>query len=176
MNTMGTRWGALGLGLLLWGGLPARAEPPSEEPGQGGFERPGGGRGEMGERIRRELGLSEEQAKQLRELREAHRQEAMALHQEVQSKREALKAALESPQLDEGRVKSLQADLKAVHEKLADHRLEGILEVRKILTPEQFAKFQEMTRDRPGFRGKEGRSDRAIQRRGGREGRNGAEK
>ena len=27
---------------------------------------------------------------------------------------------------------------------MADHRLEGILEVRKILTPEQFQKFNEI--------------------------------
>jgi translation initiation factor IF-2 len=74
----------------------------------------------------------------------------MALWQDARAKREALRAELEKPNFDENKVKSLQAAARAAQEKLQDHRLQGIIDVKKILTPEQFAKFQAIMKEKRG--------------------------
>jgi Spy/CpxP family protein refolding chaperone len=52
--------------------------------------------------------------------------------------------------LDMAQINQFHTTLKDLHGRRADHRLEGILEVRKILTPEQFSEFMElMERHRP---------------------------
>jgi Spy/CpxP family protein refolding chaperone len=43
------------------------------------------------------------------------------------------------------RINRLHSETKKLHAEMADHRLEGILEVREILTPEQFSEFMELT-------------------------------
>ncbi|MBL0350167.1 MAG: Spy/CpxP family protein refolding chaperone [Elusimicrobia bacterium] len=149
------RWLSLALGALVLAGSSLRAEP-SENSGPRG-----GPRGEMGggtggdrerpfEKIKAELGLTDEQAAKLREHRQAHRQAGLALWQDARAKREALRAELEKPNFDENKVKSLQASARAAQEKLQDHRLQGIIDVKKILTPEQFAKFQTIMKEKRG--------------------------
>lgn len=149
------RWLSLALGALVLTGASLRAEP-SENSGPRGGPRGemGGGSGENRERpfekIKAELGLTDEQAAKLREHRQAHRQAGLALWQDARAKREALKAELEKPNFDENKVKSLQASARAAQEKLQDHRLQGIIDVKKILTPEQFAKFQAIMKEKRG--------------------------
>lgn len=94
----------------------------------------------------KELGLSPEQGKKLEEHRKAHREESQQLFEQMRQKREALRVEMEKPELNMGQIHTIHADLKNIQNKLADQRLEGILEVRKILTPEQFKKFHEITK------------------------------
>lgn len=139
------RWTPLALGVLLGMGAALRAAP--SEDGTGGGPG-GGGREAPFEKIKAELGLSEEQAQKLKAHRQTHRQTMVALFQDARTKRQALRAELEKPNFDEGKVKSLQASAQAAGQKLQDHRLQGILEVKKILTPEQYAKFQSLMKER----------------------------
>lgn len=149
------RWLSLALGALVLAGSSLRAEP-SENSGPRGGPRgemrggTGGDRERPFEKIKTELGLTDEQAAKLREHRQAHRQAGLALWQDARAKREALKAELEKPNFDENKVKSLQASARAAQEKLQDHRLQGIIDVKKILTPEQFAKFQAIMKEKRG--------------------------
>ena len=60
-------------------------------------------------------------------------------------KREALRAELEKPKVDSGKAKSINEELKALHNKMAEQRLAGVLQVREILTAEQFKKLRVMS-------------------------------
>ena len=48
------------------------------------------------------------------------------------------------------KINKLNSELKVVYSDMQDKRLEGILEVRGILSPEQFAKFKGFTEKHSG--------------------------
>jgi Spy/CpxP family protein refolding chaperone len=125
---------------LTWGFSPDDA-PPGSPPNEARME-------ERMARMDKELGLTAEQRKKLKEHRQSHRGEAKKFFEEIRTKREALREELEKPDFDKDKVKALNEELKALQNRMADHRLEGILEVREILTPEQFKRFHEMAGER----------------------------
>ena len=140
------------MGALLLAGLGLRAEPGMED-GPGFGPESGMSDGQREKRfdaMEKELGLSKEQSEKLRAHRKAQRETGMALMQEMKAKREALRAELDKPTLDTSKVKALNEELKALHNKMADHRLTAVLELREILTPEQFKKFQAKAQERRG--------------------------
>ena len=95
----------------------------------------------------KQLDLSPEQEKQLNAHRKGHREEGKEIHESIRAKREAMKEELQKQDLDMEKINKIHSELKSMHSKKADHRLEGILEVRKILTNEQFVKFMELRKD-----------------------------
>jgi periplasmic protein CpxP/Spy len=107
-------------------------------------------------KMAKELGLSADQEKQLRESRKSHREAGEELRKGMKEKREAMKAELEKPELDMTRINTIQTEIKDLQGKMDDNRLDGILQVRKILTPDQFKKFGEMIDRRFGKGGKRG--------------------
>lgn len=164
MNSFAKRTGTLLTGLLLIAGAGLYAEPMGDDgPGFGP-----GARGEDGkmegrfEEMNKELGLTKEQAQKLRAHRQSQRQANQGLWKEMQSKREALRAELEKTNVDSGKVKALNEELKVLHDKMADQRLNGVLEVRKILTAEQFKKLRELGEKRRGERRAGNRQDRPF--------------
>jgi len=121
-----------------------------------GFAEPPEGRPDMEEKMKRihaKLNLTPEQEQKLKEHRQMHREAGKKTWEAIREKREALETEMAKPAFDEARVKALHGEIAALRNQMADHRLAGILEVRKILTPEQFAKFQEMTREHREKRG-----------------------
>ena len=98
--------------------------------------------------MNKQLGLSPEQETQLKAHREKHRGEMKELYQKIKAKREDLQAALQKEDFNAGQVKQIHAELKTLKSEAEDDRLEGILEVRKVLTPEQFNKFTELKKNR----------------------------
>lgn len=90
------------------------------------------------------LDLSEEQRQALKEHKQGHREEMKSLKSEIQAKREALQAEMQKGDFSADKVKAINDELKTLQNKMSDQRLEGILEVREILTPEQFSKFNEL--------------------------------
>jgi Spy/CpxP family protein refolding chaperone len=96
------------------------------------------------EAIQERLGLSEEQQELLEAHRTKQREAAQSLGESVQSSRESLRTELTKEDLNMENIDRLQAELKDLHARMADDRLEGMLEVRDILTPEQFAQFLEL--------------------------------
>jgi Spy/CpxP family protein refolding chaperone len=95
----------------------------------------------------KQLDLDPEQEKQLNAHRKGHREEGKEIHKSIRVKREAMKKELQKQDLDKEKIKKIHSELKNLQSQKADHRLEGILEVRKILTNEQFAKFMELKKD-----------------------------
>ncbi len=97
--------------------------------------------------IFKQLNLSPEQEKQLNTHRKKHREQGKEIHTNIKAKREAMKEELQKQDLDMNKINKIHSEMKSMHSKKADHRLEGILEVRKILTTEQFVKFMELEKD-----------------------------
>jgi Spy/CpxP family protein refolding chaperone len=87
------------------------------------------------------LGLSDAQKELLAAHRANQREAATELRTRLQETRKALKAELTEPELDSAKIDLLQGELKSLHAQKADHRLAGVLEVREILTPDQFSEL-----------------------------------
>ncbi|MBL8022976.1 MAG: periplasmic heavy metal sensor [Elusimicrobia bacterium] len=149
--------------LFLLAGTLATAKGPGEW-----HDREG-----MREEMKTELGLTDEQEMKLETHRIDQRAAMEKLWLAVKQKREALKIALEKPNLDKGEVRKLNERLKDTQNDLADQRLEGILYVRSVLNPEQFQKFLTLRPDPRKRNNKEGkrhgnRDDKSESRRGDR--------
>ena len=63
------------------------------------------------------------------------------LFKEIKEKRAAISQELQKDELNMGKITQLNNEIKISEAQALDHKLEGMLEVRKILTPEQFKKF-----------------------------------
>jgi Spy/CpxP family protein refolding chaperone len=107
------------------------------------------------DKMKAELNLTKEQQKKL----DTHRIEQRAAMEkamlEIKEKREELKAALEQPKLDRIGLQKINDELKDAQNEMADQRLEGILYVREVLTPEQFKKFLSLAPEMKEHRRKE---------------------
>lgn len=90
------------------------------------------------------LNLSDEQKKQLEENKTKTRDVMKALHEQMKSSREAMHQELMKTDLDMAKITEIQNQLKTLQAQMIDARLNSILEVRKILSAEQFKKFNEL--------------------------------
>ncbi|MDD5566401.1 MAG: Spy/CpxP family protein refolding chaperone [Candidatus Omnitrophica bacterium] len=117
-----------------------------EERGRPGDEHKG--------RLASTLNLTEEQQQKLEVNRKAQRQEMEKLFTAMKDKQKQLQEQLASPAVTQETVTPIANELKSIQAQLIDHRISGILAVKEILTPEQFAKFHQMMeegkRDRKG--------------------------
>jgi Spy/CpxP family protein refolding chaperone len=95
-----------------------------------------------------DLGLSEAQKGLLAEHKIKQKEEARERRAVVRATREALREALGKAELETEKIDQLHAELKALHAEAADHRLEGMLGVREILTPDQFTAFMALKGER----------------------------
>ncbi len=94
----------------------------------------------------KQLDLSPEQEKQLRVHRNKHREQEKNFHESIRSKSKEMKIELQKQELNVAKIDKINSELKSVKSKRDDHMIEGILEIRKILTAEQFTKFTELTK------------------------------
>jgi Spy/CpxP family protein refolding chaperone len=151
-------------------------------PGRGGaIRRPGGrvGAAEPGARpgaalhagkfwkvpaVRRELALTEEQVDRLDELFRRNQKALIDLKGEVEKSQIDLDAVLADHQADEKKIAAQVDRLEEARAKLGKARMAMLLDARKILTPEQRDKLEQLRQelrerrprsDRPGRRGGE---------------------
>lgn len=124
----------------------------------GKFDKDHSRAGQMKEEMKKELGLTAEQEKQLEAGREAHRAEAKALYGAIKAKKDELKAAMAKPGVTRAQVEPIVTELKALEAQMTDKRIDGIFSVKAILTPEQFAKLEAMKeKHMKEWKGKHGR-------------------
>jgi Spy/CpxP family protein refolding chaperone len=103
----------------------------------------------------KELNLTEAQKKQLDENRAKNREAMETLGKSMRENKEQMRKELQKDTLDMGKINQLQTQIKETQAKMTDNRLQGILEVHNILTPEQFKKFSEhMEKQKDRFRQK----------------------
>jgi Spy/CpxP family protein refolding chaperone len=99
---------------------------------------------EMKAQIAKELNLTPEQEKKLEENRKVQREQMANLLKALKEKQEKLQEALNNPAAKKTTVEPLASEIKSLQAQLFDARISGIFAVKEILTPEQFAKFQQM--------------------------------
>ena len=88
-----------------------------------------------------DLGLSDGQKKLLDENREKQREQSKQMFSQVKEKTALLRQELQEEPLNTEKIYQTNNELKKLQEQISDNRVERILEVRKILTAEQFKKF-----------------------------------
>ncbi len=148
--------------VLCGASAPAQAQPgpwAGNEWGAGieaGPELPPPGRHEG---MARDLGLSESQQAQLREIMEEQRAQREAVYDKLSANRDALQQLLESGSADASAVGELVLQGRKLHEESRALREAEQKAIRSILTPEQRKRFDqvlEQRRDRGPGRGRQG--------------------
>jgi len=101
-----------------------------------------GWRNDKKEVIARELGLTPGQNKLLKETKEANRAQMMELRKALKAKREDLRDALAKSDATRQQVEPIASEIKKLQSQMVDQKIDGILKVKGVLTPEQFQKLQ----------------------------------
>ncbi|MFA5162360.1 MAG: hypothetical protein WC421_08950 [Elusimicrobiales bacterium] len=142
--------------------------PP--EHGRGGF-RGGEGmmrdEGRMLDKIAAKIGISDEKAAKMKSLREARSAKMKQLGETLKTRREAMLAELKKSGYSEDAVRKLQAEAQKTENELDNNRLEGLLEIRKLLSDDEFKKLMDMLPRPPDGPGRGMRPDRSGGGRGG---------
>ena len=100
---------------------------------------------DMGE-LYQQLNLSDRQKQGLEKNRKKNHQRIKQLRQRKRELKRQLTEELKKKKLDQKRITKIKAELNQVQAQLSDLRLEGIMGVREILTPEQYNQFLETTK------------------------------
>ena len=100
--------------------------------------------------IYNDLGLTDGQRKLLEENKNKHREQTKALFTQLRQKMTLLRQELEKNELNMQEIHQTNNELKQLHAQMLDNRLERVLEVRKILTPGQFKKFEDKMNEHMG--------------------------
>ena len=90
-----------------------------------------------------ELGLGKEQVDQLKAHRAKKREVNKELFMALKDERKKLKEELEKPESDKRAIKAIAKNIKKMQADLVDKKIDSVLEVKSILTPEQFIQFKE---------------------------------
>ena len=101
------------------------------------------GEGEK-ENIYKELELTPEQEKKLKDNRQAQHLEMQKLRETRKANLDKLQAKLKDPAVTRAAVEPLVNEIKGLEVKQIDYMVNGIFIVRSILTREQFVKFNEL--------------------------------
>jgi len=102
--------------------------------------------GERGRRMKNfveELDITPEQQAKLKEQRDEHRERIKELLQALRDKRKGLAEELEKTTTDKDKIDELVSEIKGLHGQLIDERVKNILQMKTILTHEQFSEFKE---------------------------------
>jgi Spy/CpxP family protein refolding chaperone len=102
-------------------------------------------------RMQEKLGLTDEQVTQMEQLRTAQTEKMKDAQQLIKEKREALNEAVESC-ADEQAIRAAATELGNAFGDEAVLRVSYITDVKKILTPEQFEKWQQLRNPHHGLR------------------------
>jgi len=100
------------------------------------------------DRFAARLGLTADQKQQLDELFSGHRLEFIELRTEVDKSGVRLEQAMESKHFSEGQARERLADAQRAKERLNNARMEYLLEVRGVLSRDQFMKLKKVTEER----------------------------
>ncbi len=117
----------------------AYAQPVGDVP-EGGAKRH---RKEAIENLVQELNLTPEQQEQIKKQRNEQAQKTKALRNRLQAKRKQLREELEKQAVDKNKIDSLVVEIKSLMGQQLEHRVERVISMSEILTPEQFEKMKE---------------------------------
>lgn len=94
--------------------------------------------------IEKKLNLTPEQDKLLKEAKSAHRAEMESLKQAMGAKHKELQAEIAKPGVTKQQLEPIANQIKALQSQMVDRRIDGILNIKHILSPEQFQKLESL--------------------------------
>jgi len=94
-----------------------------------------------------ELGLNKEQVEQLKAYRAKKKEVNKELFMALKDERKKLKEELEKPESDNRVIRKVVKNINKIQAELVNKRVDSVLEVKSILTPEQFVQFKEKLRE-----------------------------
>jgi len=103
---------------------------------------------EKREKFIKGLGLTSEQEKEIKKIRKAQRKRKKDLIDKIQFRSSELRERLERPIADMEEINSVVTELKALMAEKLDQRVEGILSMKEVMTPEQYEKFRKHCKDK----------------------------
>lgn len=106
------------------------------------------GKGEV--RFLKGLNLTEEQEAKLAEFRKKEMPERKEAMEAMQSSRKKLMEELGKSKSDTKEIERLSAEVKRLQGQMLDSYIKSISNMKEVLTPEQFQKFQEKTKEKHG--------------------------
>ncbi|MFC1621254.1 Spy/CpxP family protein refolding chaperone [Candidatus Omnitrophota bacterium] len=125
--------------LVVFSSVAAYAWPACCSGQEKGKER--GGK-KMGKFVK-ELGLTPEQEEKIKTLKTEQRETKKQLAEEIKSKKAELGEELEKPTTDRAKIDSIVKELGTLMEDKLEQRVECVLSMREVFTPEQYEKFKE---------------------------------
>ena len=129
------------LGFLLAPAVHADSDGNSSSEYSDAFQKRHGRMEKKIQEIYNQLSLTDEQKTQLENNKQKNREKRKALFTKIRSYKDALNKELMKTNVDMNKVNDIQSQFKALQSQMTDERLNSILEVRRILTPDQFTKF-----------------------------------
>ena len=124
---------AIALGLVFSG--TANAKMPGEEAGQPNKDKRS--------QVIQQLNLTPQQEAQIKQLQMLNRQKAKELFLRLKEKRKELADELDKASSNPIKIRALISALKDIQGRLIEKRVEDVLKMKEILTPEQYQKFSE---------------------------------
>jgi len=96
----------------------------------------------------KKLNLSPEQKSQITKQQDMDKEKGKELRDKMQAKRLELKKELERSEVDTNKVNAIITDIKTLTGEQLDLRVNSIMAMKQILTPEQFKKLQDMKEEK----------------------------
>jgi len=105
-------------------------------------------KGKKFEKFNEELGLTPEQTEKLKEQRQEFSGKNKEVREKIRAKKEELKTELEKPVVNRAAVDNIINDVKNLTGEQLKSRVDKIMSMKSILTPEQFEKLQGKMREK----------------------------
>jgi len=102
-------------------------------------------KGKKMHKVMEELGLTQEQKDQLKEMKIGNREAAKQLREKIKTKRGEMKAELTKPQSDRNKLDSIIEEIGELKKETMRSRIDSVLRMKMVLTPEQYKLLNEKT-------------------------------
>ena len=93
------------------------------------------------------LNLTEDQEKQFKDLKQKQKEAMKTVFEQMKSNKEALEAEIAKATPDMTKINSIQAQIKAIQAQMVDAHLNSLLDIKKLMTPEQFAGYMALEKE-----------------------------
>ena len=123
---------AIALGLVFSGAAYAKMFEEEGQPNKGNRDQ-----------VIKQLNLTPQQEAQIKQLQMLNRQKAKELFRRLKEKRRELADELDKARSNPIKIRALIATLKDLQGRMIEQRVEDVLKMKEILTPEQYQKFSE---------------------------------
>jgi Spy/CpxP family protein refolding chaperone len=143
----------LGMAAAFLLGSTLHAEGPYEGTGRRNSEK------KFAE-LTQELGITPEQETKLKEQQEGFRAKGKRLMKNIQSRQKELKQELEKKDVDRARIDKLIEEIKDLTGEKLRNRVDKIMAMKSVLTPEQFEKLQSKAHKKGHFYTQKGRRNK----------------